>query len=163
MRRPHFFRRDWRKSRNSKRRADLLKRLHIGEQLEVRAAPGSMIVDALALSGHPMAMAALASRAANEPQQPNADGTQASSNKAARVARQQESSELEGRSNAVPQDARAERPARTSEPEYRAAPRDPAATAREKMADTHRDKRSNRTCCGPVVFGFEHSGWHRAG
>ena len=84
IRRPHL-RRNWKRSRSSKRRADLLKRLHFGEQLEVRAAPGSMIVDALVFGGHPIAMAQRASESAQESQHPAADGELASTRGAARV------------------------------------------------------------------------------
>ena len=69
IRRLHW-RRNGKRPRSSKRRADLLQRLHVSEQLEVRAAPGSMIVDALALGGYPVAMAQLASEPAQEPQHP---------------------------------------------------------------------------------------------
>ncbi len=121
IRRLHW-RRNGKRHRSSKRRADLLKRLHVSEQLEVRAAPGSMIVDALALGGHSVAMAQLASEPAQEPQHSTADGELASAQGAANVAQPPRTRDADKPSESVADIARGERSAHPAVSDYRAAP-----------------------------------------
>ena len=146
MRSQHLLRRSWRGSRNSKRRADLLKRLHIAEQLEVRAAPGSMIADVLALGGRAVAMAPRAIESSQESEQAVVDGELASPKGTPRAAHPQGSEDSEKQRGPVTEAARAERQARTAESEHRQVPaRDTTVTNGQTRADSHRDKRSSRT------------------
>ena len=144
IRRLHW-RRNGKRPRSSKRRAELLQRLHISEQLEVRAAPGSMIVDALALGGYPVAMAQLASEPAQEPQHPTADGELASAKGTARVAQPSTTCDAEKPLESVAEIARGERPAHPAVSDYRAATwHDSRVGTPETKPEWPTDKRSGR-------------------
>ena len=114
-------RRNWKRLRSSKRRTDLLKRLRIGEQLEVRAAPGSMLVDVLAGGGHPVAMAQRAYEAAQESRDLTADSERASAKRATHVGQPQRTRDADEPRESVADIARAERPTRPAESTYHAA------------------------------------------
>ena len=138
-------RRNGKRPPSSKRRAELLKRLHVTEQLEVRAAPGSMIVDALALGGYPVAMAQLASEPAQEPQHPTADGELASAKGTARVAQPSTTCDAEKPLESVAEIARGERPSHPAVSDYRAATWQDSRVGRpETKPEWPTDKRSAR-------------------
>ena len=113
----------------------------------MRSAPGSMMVEVLALGGHAAAMAPRASESTQEPQQqPATDGETGSPTGAARVEYPQASQVGNKQPKPNAKDGRTNRPIRGSEPEHRQeSSRDPAVTNRQTKADSHGENSSRRS------------------
>ena len=124
-----------------------MKRLHFGEVLEVRAAPGSMLADLLVLGGHSAATTPRANESAQEPQRQSAAvGGGDTGNGAVPGTRPQTWRDGHKRPETGAEVSRADRLARSSETErQQAAARDSAATKKQTPGDSHRKQNATKT------------------